>query len=74
MDFSEFAVHTHGKIGSAIWFALLGPVVSARIAHLQAADTDHPSLIHAFAALAITLIWATMLGILCQETARLVFA
>ena len=71
VDFSAYAVKAHGIIGSTLWFSLVGPVVAARIAHLQLIDVDPPNPVAAVIAFAITLFWAAMLGILFQELSRI---
>ncbi|MEO1702026.1 MAG: hypothetical protein AAFR71_08220 [Pseudomonadota bacterium] len=71
VDFSPYAVNAHGIVASVVWFALVGPIVCARIAHLQLIDAEQPSTIGAIFGFAITLFWAAMLGMLCQELSHI---
>ncbi|MEL6819084.1 MAG: hypothetical protein AAFX98_02955 [Pseudomonadota bacterium] len=72
--FNPYTVRAHGVFGAVFWFAFVGPIVSARIAHIKLANEATGSALEAIAIFSITLLWASMLGILFQETARLAFS
>lgn len=70
-DFNPYTVKAHGVLGAVFWFSLVGPIVSARLAHIRFSDEHDGSSLAALAIFTITLIWASMLGVLFQEAARM---
>ncbi|MEO0542590.1 MAG: hypothetical protein AAFY99_02120 [Pseudomonadota bacterium] len=73
VEFNPYSVRAYGVIGSTMWFALTGPVISARLAHIKMSQEDIASLFGGVVTFAITLFWATMIGVLFQELARPLF-
>lgn len=71
LDFDHYTLRDHGIFISALWFAAVGPVVSAKIAHVSAVDEDYPQPVKAVVAAIVMLFWASMLGIFVQECARM---
>ncbi|MEO1745058.1 MAG: hypothetical protein AAFR13_00860 [Pseudomonadota bacterium] len=72
VDFVPYAVDRYGSALSAIWFAGTGPVVTAKMTHMAfATERRFQAPVKGICAFALSIFWATMLGVVVLELSHM---